>query len=277
MTHQYYVEMHTGGVSDPAPDDDIMYVYLYPYASGQNSAVQSGGIATIAVKDIAEQLLSYAAIDHYTIYRWYYETLTTKYPYWGDIDNCSSDGIKHNFKSYLKNSGDTNYCGTVEKNGTGDNKYNLLGCHLLIHGGATGCTETAGDYAPDGAGAEAPHDSSAFNDSKAAWAPICSDSDFTKAAVAQETLHTFIHPDYDGTNECDTDPSDHSLGTLNYSSQDDTTICTPMLTYHWDDFADHNDSATCPCPVDRQTTPDSHTLSTTTCTKDAVKNTANNH
>lgn len=274
MSLNHYVKMHTGGTTYPTAP---MNVYLYPYANNSylKSAVQSDGVVTNAIKNVADQLLNYGAIDYYAIYRWDYAHSETEYPYWGDIDNCTMDGIWQNFKSFVKNEGDTDYCGTVSKNGTGDNNYNHVGVHQLIHSGYTGCDETAGDYAPAGAGAER-HGETAFNEGRVAWSPVCSNTSLTEAAAAQETLHMFMHPTYDGTSDCDSDPRQHSLGTLNYYRDFDYDVCTPMLTYHWDDFDDpkHNEDPYCPCPVDRESAAESHTLDLTSCTKHAVWNTA---
>lgn len=275
MALENFVKMHSRSASSYTSEP--MQVYLYPWSNSQDSAVASDGVATQAIKNVADQLYDYGAIDYYAIYRWEHESSTTNYPEWGDIDNCSYSDISDNFKSFVKNNGDpSGTCGTVPYNGTGQSHYDFTGVHQLIHGGSTGCTETAGDYAPAGAGAES-HGQTAFNEGRVAWSPICSNTSLTEAAAAQETLHMFMHPNYDGTSSCSSDPRQHSLGTLNhYPSFGDYDVCTPMLAYHWDDFDNHDEDPWCPCPVDRESAAESHTKDITSCTKDAVKNTADN-
>lgn len=274
MSLESFVQLHTDDTTDWPTKP--MVVYLYPWSSNQDSAVASDGVATQAIKDVADQLLSYGAIDYYAIYRWEHESSDTNYPEWGDIDNCTYSDIEDNFRSFLENSDPGDTCGDVDNNGTGENHYNKSGVHQLIHGGSTGCNETGGDYAPAGAGAESIGET-AFNEGRVAWSPICSDTSLSEAAAAQETLHCFIHSKYDETNDCDDDPREHSLGTLHYYPDFDYTVCTPMLAYHWDDFNDdHNENPDCPCPVDRETDADDHTLDLTSCTKESVKNTADN-
>lgn len=271
MGTEHLVTMHERGMNQPTAT-----VYLYPWSKDQRTAVQSDGTVTQAIKDALDQLYNYGAIGYYSISRWEYEHSDTKYPEWGDIDNCSYTDIIENFKSFLgKNVDTSDNCGSVEDNGTGDNHYNYTGVHQLIHGGYTGCDETAGDYAPNGAGAEK-DGNTAFNEGRVAWSPVCSDTALTEAAAIQEMTHMFIHPDYDETNDCSSDPREHSLGTLNYYPDFDYTVCTPMLAYHWDDFDDHDEDPNCPCPVDRETAADSHTKDLTSCTKKSVQNTANN-
>lgn len=273
MSLEPFVKLHGDRTSD-FPSDP-MVVYLYPWSSSQDSAVASDGLATQAIKDVAEQLLNYGAIDYYAIYRWEHESSSTNYPQWGDIDNCSYDDIEDNFRSFVQNNGDPGgTCGNVPYNGTGENHYSMSGVHQLIHGGYTGCNETEG-YAPAGAGAE--HwGQTAFNEGRVAWSPVCSGANLTRAAAVQESLHMFMHPDYDETNSCDSNPRQHSVGTLNYYRDFDYTVCTPMLAYHWDDFDDYNEDLYCPCPVDRKTTPDDHGTDITRCAKESVKNTAAN-
>lgn len=274
MSLENFVKMHSRSVGDYTFEP--LQVYLYPWSSSQDSAVASDGVATQAIKTVADHLYDYGAIDYYAIYRWEHESSATNYPEWGDIDNCSYGDISDNFKAFLENDDPGSTCGNVPSNGTGYNHYNKTGVHQLIHGGSTGCDETAGDYAPAGAGAEAIGET-AFNEGRVAWSPICSDTGLTEAAAAQETLHMFIDSNYDETNNCDDDPRDHSLGTLRFYSEYGLTYCTPMLAYHWDDFNDdHDENPDCPCPVDRETEPTGHSLDITSCTKESVKNTADN-
>lgn len=275
MSLNHYVKMHTAGTTYPTAP---MNVYLYPYADNQyiKSAIQSSGNVTNAIKDAADQLLNYGAIDYYAIYRWDWGHSDTKYPYWGDMDNCGMTDIQRNFKSFLQNAGDPgDTCGYVGLNGTGDNNYNHVGVHQLIHSGYTGCNETYG-YAPAGAGAEKIGDT-AFKEGRVAWSPVCSDDHLSEGAAIQETTHCFINPTEDETTSChsgDDYPREHSLGTIHYYSSIDWAECTPMLTYHWDDFDTKYEDPYCPCPVDRETTPDTHIRSLTSCTKQSVKNTA---
>lgn len=275
MGLDYLKKMHSRG--DTTLPSDPISVFLYPWSSSEDSAVASDGVVTKAIEDALDQLYDYGAIDYYAIYRWHHEDAATNYPEWGDIDDCSYSAIDENFKSFLGESIDTSdNCGTVPDNGTGDNYYSdYTGVHQLIHGGYSGCDETAGGYAPNGAGAEA-IGCTAFQEGRTAWSPVCSDESLTEAAAIQETVHMLEHPDYDQTNTCDNDPRDHSLGTLNYYPDFNYTVCTPMLAYHWDDFDDYNENPDCPCPVDRETSADSHTRDLTSCTKKSVYDTVQN-
>lgn len=276
MSLTYFEKMHSRSAGTYT--NDPMQVYLYPWSRYQKSAVQQDGIVTNAIKAAADQLFDHGAIDYYAIYRWKYERSDTNYPDWGDIDNCSMNDIMVNFRSFVKNTGNPdNTCGYVNKNGAQESHYDNPGVHQLIHGGYTGCNETEG-YAPAGAGAES-DGQTAFNEGRVAWSPVCSDDSLTRAAAIQETTHCFIHPDYDETRQCSSVndyPREHSLGTINYYFDINWAECTPMLTYHWDDFGGDSENPDCPCPVDLETTPDTHTTTLTSCTKDSVKNTATN-
>lgn len=272
MSLEHFVKMHSRSAGEYIFEP--MQVYLYPWSSSQDSAVASDGVATQAIKTVADHLYDYGAIDYYAIYRWDHDSSTTNYPEWGDIDNCSYGGIEDNFRAFLENGDPGSTCGSVPSNGTNYNHYNKTGVHQLIHGGSTGCNETEG-YAPAGAGAES-WGQTAFNEGRVAWSPVCSSTSLTEAAAAQEALHMFMHPDHDETNTCNSDPRQHSVGTLRFYSEYGLTYCTPMLAYHWDDFDSHNEDPNCPCPVDRETEPTSHSLDITTCSKESVKKTADN-
>lgn len=280
VTLEHFQSTHSRG-SQTLPSTPVT-VSLYPYKEDPDlkSAVQSDGVVTTAIKDSLDQLYDYGAIDYYEIYYWDYTRSDTYYPYWGDMTNCTAGEISENFKDFVQNDGDNNNCGTVPLNGSGHTHYDMTGVHQLVHNESTGCNETAGDYAPDGAGAER-IGQTAFNEARVAWSPVCSNNtSLTEAAASQEMLHCHIHPDYDDTNQCEdstTTVREHSLGTLNYYRDFNIDVCTPMLAYHWDDFdGSHNESATCPCPVDRESAAEDHTRTLTSCTKYSVENTANN-
>lgn len=257
-------------------------VYLYPWNENVESAVTEGGLAADAIKDALSQLYQDSALDFFGLYTLDTSDFsgTSEYPEWGDMTNNEYGGIIDNFKYYLReidNLEDTS--GNPSQNPTEKNLYNYAGKHLLVHDENTGCVETAANYAPKGAGAER-HGKTAFAEGRVGWSPICANTELSEAAAIQETLHSFIHDDYDETNSCKEEQNggyvrDHSLGTLNNTASGD--ICTPMLTYHWDDFdGDHREDAFCVCPVDRKSDAEGHTRELTQCTIDSIGKTGMN-
>jgi hypothetical protein len=258
----YYETLYTGGDSNSG--SQWMSVYLYPWSTYQKNACETGGIAADAIRQAADELVSFGAVDYYEILRFKAENYN--YPEWGDIDGYTYDEIEDNFRDYLDDT-TSNSDSDVPNNGTGDNLYDQVGVHQLIHGGYTGCDETANGYAPVGAGAEHWGDS-AFLEGRVAWSPVCSDSGLTRNAAIQECTHMFCHPDYDDTwtGEIDYTEDQHTLGKVN-SSYD----VTPMLTYHWDDNITYRGD----CPsYSSDPTASGHEQSMTYCTKAAIRKTA---
>lgn len=286
--------MHTRDDYSGTMPDYPMTVYLYPYAdtSELKSTVKSDGTVTKAIKYALDQLADYNAIDHYAIYRWRYEDSGKDFPYWGDIDNCTSADISENFKHWLGVPEDNLYLSSncyydnLHQNDMNENYYkDHSGVHQLIHNGSTGCNETDG-YAPDTAGAES-HGQTAFQEGRVAWSPVCSDTSLEEAAAIQEAVHLMMHPAWDRTVDCVddenrpdcsnyTNPRQHSTGTLHYYPDWDYTETTPMLAYHWDDFDTDKEDPNCPCMVDKMTDADSHTREMTSCAKESVYDTSRN-
>lgn len=265
-----YQSLYSSGVDG----EDSVDVYLYPWSQDETSYVSDSGIATYAIKDAMDQLYSWDAIEGYTIHRWYHENSNINFPTWGDIDNCTYEEIWDNWWAFLELTGTDANCGSVppgKDEATLPLPSETSGVHQLIHSGSTGCNETAGDYAPAGAGGGS-GTKTAFREATVAWSPVCGDDKLSRAAAAQETVHMCMHTDYDGTDgNCSDNDSQHMAGTINYNSYFNQYECTPMLTYHWDD----DENPDCYCPTDADI-PDTHRVDLTTCTKNAVERTKNN-
>lgn len=264
----YYETLYTDGNSSA---NQKMSVYLYPWndVTELKNAVDDGGIAAVAIRDAAAELLNHGSIEYYEILRFKAENYN--YPKWGDIDNDSYSDIENKFKDYLDDTSSS--YDNVPNNGTGEDLYSQVGVHQLIHGGSTGCDETAGGYAPNGAGAET-WGNTAFVEGRVAWSPVCSNDGLTKNAAIQESLHMFCAPDCDDTwtGSIDGDEDQHTLGKVD--SYNGVYKTTPMLTYHWDDNI--TDRGSCPS-YSTDPSASGHRQSSTYCTKEAIKETADTY
>lgn len=233
---------------------DVLNVCLYPYQyrSSIHAACSSGGEVAEAIKTAAEQIVNNTSVDGYGIHRWKWEDSNTKYPYWGEDFNNSNTNPANGMRNFLQND-----------NGTGDDLYSLRGVHQVIHmdAGEASCEDDAGDYAPDGAGAEIQSDGeSAFTTGMVAWSPYCTNTDLMRTAAIQEAAHCMFHWE----NE---DPyvREHSLGTI-----DNYVDCSPMLAYHWDN--DSNEDPYFRCPPDKTAPPGGHRDELTSCTITEIDN-----
>lgn len=267
--------------SNPDRDGDYLFVHLYPYNNNMESYCGSNSIVTNAIETAAGDLLSYGAIDGWEITRFrtshlggdgnYFENV------WGDSD--TRDEIGGYF--YDKFITETKYSVENLPTGYGDLS-GYLGAHHLIHDKPEGCYELGsadeenGLTAPAGANANE-NGTNSFVASTGSWAPVCSDTKLTKSAALQEILHTFIdeayQQDFWGTITTDSGYEDHehTLGKVFEVFGD--RICTPMLTYHWDDnITDNGDCAS----YTSDPVADTHSPQITKCTKRAIEDTAIN-
>lgn len=250
-------------------DEDYMIVYLYPSNKNMETHCAAGSNLVSTIADALEGILSYGACDGWEIYR--FETPETggSGNYFDDVGgDPDGDGYYDEFhpKFVSEPSGDTeNY-----KNGYGDLS-GFIGCHHLVHD-KTGeaCNETQG-YAPNYVSALR----GSFTSSGASWAPICSDTSLTEAAVVQEIVHSYIDEEGDWESWWGTlngSEDDHTLGRVVDSQAG--RIATPMMAYHWDDnITDRGNCAS----YSTDPTADTHSYLVTDCTKEAVRMNAPNN
>lgn len=284
MPHLGYVgEEIIGGVGHGDATPETMRIFLYPWSERQVAPCTEEGFVVEALRDSAEQLYEYGAIERGEIWRFSADEFS--FPASAspttDVDEMNSTAIEDTFVSWLETG-----------SGTGANLHTLTGVHQLVHGGPTGCTETAGEtpgghYAPAGAGAELTP-STAFGTGVAAWSPVCENEGLSKNAAIQEALHTLIGGQWsqwagttaqlrnaygEPTEDSEQYKFDqHTLGATVPARQtsgdtdDDRYLVTPMLTYHWDD----DPQGGC---RDEYVKPAAHTQELTVCTKEAIEQT----
>lgn len=236
MSHPYH-SIDSGGSSSASSGK--MNIYLYAYSSDEASLVDDGGRIADTLASRASQLLNEGEVNYYSVERFrsgYY-----KYPedeWYGSLSD--DDDFEEEFVEFLE-----------YQNGTDNDLHTLPGAHLLVHPGS-GCNETDGYYAPDGAEVMA---GDAFDEGVAAWSPVCDyNMSLSENAAIQEVLHPFIDDPFRG--------DEHKHGTINSAGYNRYSV-SPMLTYHWDDDVGH-------CGDLAAETPDTHHQYLTSCTKNEV-------
>lgn len=239
-----------------------MRIYLYPNKPAQDSEVDGlSDIVPEALVNALDDVYSFGAIDYYEIFR--FRASSNEYP-----RMSSDDSLLIDFRDWLQND-------DGQTNGTGkDLKANHVGSHLLVHDFGCKTDHVSAEQA------NTCNDPSAFVRGVAAWTSVdCTNEGYgiVRNSAIQETFHTFIRyhdkeiyelVNADTQSEKEDHLREHALGMVRDKGSNNIT---PLLTYHpFDD--EYGDIGDCNGP-DR--TPYLWTQNLTTCTKKAIKYTAN--
>lgn len=232
-------------------DSKTMRVYLYAWYESNIESTKAGHPIVESIRSTCQELFDYGAVPGYTIER--FPIKKESYDYYGN------KGDYVTFRDYLE-----------ADNGSNTFLNTYIGCHTFIHSKDCDTTNVTAEGGGDDCGSTP--DGSAFND--CTWAvtsDACSSEDLVRNSAIQEVVHQFIRAyqyqveamlgDGDEDGEI-TYYDEHTLGKVESS----TDGLTPMLTYH-SDMRDHGDCRT-------GLLPRGFSQNMTSCTKDAVKYTA---
>jgi len=246
--------------------ENTMRIYLYPYENTRDlvESCSSGGIVADTLVNALDQVYSNVPIDGYRIERWRLEENGLGVPFFTNLDYADWSEMIDGFNNFLQDSDEHGWTGNLKSR---------KGVHRFIHSSDTGCNETVNPtssrHAPYGAGGEYVDTPGGWDEGRIMWSPYCpEDVGLTKNAAIQEMIHQFALSEFADPWLPDGEDDYHATGKVSLS-QDYDYLCSPLITYHWDDDISPGDCH----PGDNCYDADGHNQTLTDCTLGCIQRT----